>query len=318
MLRSMQLSDAKQAKKRRIPSHPAETKSTAGRPKNKAVAGIMRKQKCSRATAFRKRKRSLEYQRTLRDKIIAETARRQFCPMIKPTNNWDFTRILYPRLEPDETHGYLPGDLYANALFYFAEPGDLVVAPMAGSGMIHHVYLDRALWTKGRPQPWDIDLRMFDLSPRGPYASRIGRWNILDGFPPVERAPDYVIFDPPYLGLCRRQYSDSDRDLANMDTAGWKATMHAIAQSCGAVEARRCTIIVPAFVDHAAGIEVHCPEIVREAWLAAGYRLHRRTCYASKHTQQHPGMARWNSIARQSRMPVADIAEVLTFDLGAA
>jgi ParB family chromosome partitioning protein len=272
----------------------------------------MRKKKCSRATAFRRRKRSLEYQRTLREKIEAETAKAQFCPVIKPMNNWDFTRILYPRLDPDETYGYLPGDVYANCLFYFAPAGGLVIAPMAGSGMIQHVYEDRALWTKGLEWPFDLDLHMFDLVPRGRYEALIKPWNILDGFPPVERAPDYVILDPPYLGMCKGQYSGQAEDLANMDAAGWTAAMHAIAQACASVAAKCCTVIVPASVDHADWSEVHCPEIVREAWKAAGYRL-RRTCYASKHTQQHPGMARWNNIARERRSPIADIAEVQTF-----
>jgi len=89
--------------------------------------------------------------------------------------------------------------------------------------------------------------------------------------------------------------------------------MRCIAQGCGAVGAKRCTIIVPASVDHADWSEVHCPEIVREAWKSVGYRL-RRTCYDSKHTQQNPRMARWNSLAREHRAPIADIAEVLTFD----
>ena len=313
----MQLADAKKAKRGRVSSQPIETKKGAkpkrGRPVNKAVAGIMSKRKCSRATAFRQRKRSLEFQRTLREKVEAETAKRQHCPIIKPTDNWDITRVHYPRIDPDETYGYLPGDLYANALYYFAPAGGLVVAPMAGSGMIHHVYLDRALWAKGRTEPMEIELRMFDLVPRGPHKPLIERHDLLSGFPPVERPPDYVILDPPYLGMVRGQYSRLADDLANMDATGWEAATRCIAQGCGAVGAKRCTIIVPRSVDHIGWSSVHCPEIVREAWKAAGYRL-RCTCYASKHTQQHPGMARWNSIAREHREPIADVAEVLTFD----
>ena len=241
----------------------------------------MSKKKCSRATAFRQRKRSLEFQRTLREKVEAETAKRQHCPIIQPTDNWDITRVHYPRIDPDETYGYLPGDLYANALYYFAPAGGLVVAPMAGSGMIHHVYLDRALWAKGRTEPMEIELRMFDLVPRGPYATLIKPWDLCAGFPPIERAPDYVILDPPYLGMVRGQYSSLAGDLANMGEAEWIAAMHRIAYACASVKAKRCTIIVPASVDHADWSEVHCPEIVREAWKAAGYRL-RWTCYASK------------------------------------
>jgi hypothetical protein len=69
---------------------------------------------------------------------------------------------------------------------------------MAGSGQIRRVYASETeadIWPQGRevwmkPQPWDIDLRMFDLIPRGPYAALIGQHDLLTGFPPVERAPD--------------------------------------------------------------------------------------------------------------------------------
>jgi hypothetical protein len=313
----MQLIDAKQAKKRRIASQRHETKPKPGRPKNKAVVAIMKKQKCSRATAWRKRRQSLERLRSEREKLIVATARSQFCPLIKTTDSWNFdaARMIFPRLDPDESHGYIPGELYANCLFWFAKPGDLVVAPMAGSGMIQHVYLDRALWTKGRrPQPWEIDLRMFDLSPRGPYNELIRPWNILDGFPPVERTPDYVIADVPYFGIVRGQYSQRDDDLANMDEAGWTKAMRHFGRSCAEVGAKRCTIIVSAFVDHSTGREVLCGEIVREAWRDAGYRV-RRPCYADRRIQQHPRMARWNNVARETLLPMSSMSEVLTFDL---
>jgi hypothetical protein len=180
--------------------------------------------------------------------------------------------------------------------------------------MIYHIYRDRALWTKGRPQPWEIDLRMFDLSPRGLHKELIRPWNILDGFPPVELAPDYVIADVPYFGIARGQYSQRDDDLANMDETGWTEAMRHFGRSCARVEAKRCTIIVSAFVDHSAGREVLCGEIVREAWRDAGYRV-RRPCYADRRIQQHPRMARWNNVARETLLPMSSMSEVLTFDL---
>lgn len=310
----MQLTDAKRAKGGRISRQAGGVKIKRGRPPNKAVQAIKKREHCSLRTAFRKRRKSLDHRRTLREKIIAETSERQFCPIIKPTDTWDFSRILYPRLDLDESHGYLPGDLYANCLFWFAKPGDLVVAPMAGSGMIHHVLLDRALWTKGRPQPWDVDLRMFDLTPRRPHKDLIKPWNILDGFPPVERAPDYVIADVPYFGIVRGQYSQRSDDLANMDGAGWTEAMRCFARSCAQVRAKRCTIVVTTFVNHAAASEMLCGEIVREAWREAGYRM-RRPCYADRRIQQHPRMPRWNNIARETLILMSSMSEVLTFDL---
>jgi ParB family chromosome partitioning protein len=309
----MQLADAKKAKKVSVKSQSDETKPKGGRPKSKRIAGIMKTKGCSRATAFRRQQRSREWRRSEREKVIAKTAKMQFCPIIKPSDNWNFSPILYPRIDPDETHGYLPGDLYANALFNWAPNDGLVVAPMAGSGMIQHVYEDRGLWSKGLPQPFNLDLRMFDLVPRGPHKERITQWNMADGFPPVPRRPDYVIIDPPYFGMVRGQYSNLDDDLANMDEITWTDAMFRIAKSCASVAAECCTVIAPASVDHTTWQTWHCPQIIREAWGAAGYYL-ERTCYASKHTQQHgPGMARWNNLAREQGMPIADIAEVQTF-----
>jgi hypothetical protein len=61
----------------------------------------------------------------------------------------------------------------------------------------------------------------------------------------MKRAPDYVVMDPPYLGACRGQYSDSADDLANIEEADWTDSMCAIAQSCAQAKAKRSTIIVP-------------------------------------------------------------------------
>lgn len=308
----MQLSDAKRARRRFKSSPPGETKKR-GRPPNLTIAKIMHDKACSRAEAYRVLAERKLRQRTKRERLLAETMR--FSSLIKPSDNWDFAAVHYPRIDDQpDAYGYIPGDLYANALFYFARPGDLVVAPMAGSGQIMRVYEDRAVWTKGLDQPWDIDLRMFDLTPRGRYRELIGQWDLRSGFPPMERAPDYVIMDPPYLGACRGQYSRRADDLANMDGAAWTDAMRAIARSCADAGAKRCTVVVPTWVDSDKVHVVPCPEIVREAWRGVGYGLHR-VCYASKRIQssRRDRMPVLNHMAKASRTPLSDISEVLTF-----
>lgn len=309
----MQLSDAKRARRRFKSAHLDEPKKR-GRPRNLTIARIMHEQGCSLATAKRILAKRKERQRTRREKLLAETMR--FSSLIKPTDCWDFAVVHYPRIDDQpDAYGYIPGDLYANCLFYFARPANLVVAPMAGSGQVQRVYEDRAVWTKGLPQPWDIDLRMFDLIPRGPYKALIGQWDILRGFPPIERAPDYVLMDVPYLGACRGQYSDRADDIANMHEAGWTDAMHAIARACADAGAQRCTIVVPTWVDTDKAHVVHCPEIVREAWRGVGYRLFR-VCYASKRIQaaRTDRIAVLNNTAKATRTPLSDISEVMTFE----
>jgi ParB family chromosome partitioning protein len=314
----MELDAAKCAKRTRLSSRRQETKLTPkiGRPRNPVIAKIMHERNCSRAEAYRIQAERKARNRTQRERLLAETM--QFSSLIKPSDNWN-VGTYYPRIDDGGGYGYIPGDLYAQCLFYFAKPRDLVVAPMAGSGQIMRVYEDRAVWTKGLAQPWDIDLRMSDLTPRGPYAALISRHDLRTSFPEVGRAPDYVILDPPYLGLCRGQYGCKAEDLANMDEVAWTEAMACIAGNCAKVGAKRCTVIVPAaWVDVMAAPwrRVLCGEIVREAWRSAGYRL-CCPCYASRHIQQHAKqtMMRWNAMAKERRVPLSDIAEVLTFDL---
>jgi hypothetical protein len=225
----------------------SESRPKMGRPTNKEVDKIVREENCSRQWArhiLRERtQRQALRNRTLRERLLDETAQRRFCPLIKSTDNWDIATVHYQRTDDGPGYG-IPGDLYAHCLYYFARSGDLVVAPMAGSGMIRRAYLDRALWTKGLPQPWDIELRMFDLTPRGPYKALIGQYDLRTGFPDVGRAADYVILDLPYLGVSRGRYSRKAEDMANMGEAQWKEAVHAIARICAK-----------------AGVRRHCPRV---------------------------------------------------------
>ena len=262
----------------------------------------------------RSRRRSCR-QRTLRQRLDASST--EYCPLIKPSDNWNFTSgIIYDKIEETGGIGYIPGDLYANCLFYFTRPGDLVVAPMAGSGQIRRVYDDRGLWM--RPTPWELDLRMFDLNPRGRYRPLISAWDLTQGFPPVERAPDYVVMDVPYLGCCKGQYSAQADDIANMDEPAWTRAMEFVARSCGASGAKLVTVIAPNWVNHDTGAVTLCCELIRDAWKDAGYALHR-VCYASKGIQaaRTHRIAVLNNRAKRMRLPLRSgdiaLAEVLTF-----
>jgi hypothetical protein len=269
----------------------------------------MRTAECSRATAYRKLEKKKLRQRTRRERLEAETT--EFSSLVKPSDNWNFFNVFYDRIDDGDGYGHIPGDLYANCLWYFTKPDDLVVAPMAGSGQVMRVYEDRQLWM--RPKPWDLDLRMFDLTPRGRYKRLIEPWNLLAGFPPVERAPDYVVIDPPYLAIVKRQYSRKPNDIANMDLPAWTRAMQRIALSCATAGAKLCTVVVPNYWA-ASGEVVLCTEIVRAAWAAAGYRLVSKA-YATRRVQQGRAdrMSIANNRARRNRQMLSDISEVLTF-----
>ncbi len=236
----------------------------------------------------------------------------EYSPIIRPDDNWNFSRVTYDRIDGEDGHGYIPGDLYANCLWYYTKPGDVVAAPMAGAGQIMRVYEDRAVWA--RPEPWDLDIRMSDLSPRGPYADRIKRHDLRVGFP-IARA-DYIVMDVPYFGMVERQYSAMEEDLANMDLRAWTEAIRAIARNCAGAqtEGGLCTAISPNHLDTKTGRKVMATHIIASAFERAGYDLHDKA-YASRRIQQTQGagMARLNTWAKRSRTTLTDTAEVMPF-----
>ena len=232
--------------------------------------------------------------------------------LVRPTDNWSFSTLRWPRIDGWEGHGYIPGDIYANCLWYYAHNGDKVVDPMAGSGMLLRVWEHRGTWIED--VSLRIDIVLSDLLPRGPYGKQIIPCDLLKGFP-TEHA-DYIIVDPPYHGLTKGQYSNLPNDLANMDAPQWTSAMVRIAHQLRATQTRggRCTVIVPNNRTISTGKRLLFPEIVRRIFCDADYKLFD-VAYASRRTQQKQGrqMGILNNRARRSRILMSDVSEVLTF-----
>jgi ParB family chromosome partitioning protein len=261
--------------------------------------------------------RSLSSQRVvmeLRAQLLGNGQVRENSSIVKPSDNWNFSPIRYPRLDSYGTDwGYIPGDLYANCLWYYANPRDVVVAPMAGTGQIQRVYDDRKAWM--REECHDFELKLFDLNPRGSYKEHIHANDLTKGLP-VERA-DYIIMDIPYFGMAQQQYSDNPRDIANLTNyEDWSDAMQAIAKNCAAVQepGGRCTIVTPNYRNVAHQEILMVTDDIRAIWTRAGYQLFDKA-YASRRIQQaqNPAMARMNNLARANRTLLTDISEVLTF-----
>lgn len=84
--------------------------------------------------------------------------------------------------------GRLPGQVVANALFYYTEPGAVVVDPFAGSGTLGDV-IDVLPYFGNRKY------KMYDIEPVDP---RITRHDTLKmGIPEESESVDYVFLDPP-------------------------------------------------------------------------------------------------------------------------
>lgn len=250
----------------------------------------------------------------LRARLNGNGGSEHISSLIKPSDNWNFSPIRYARLDSySNDWGYIPGDLYANCLWYYAKSGDTVIAPMAGTGQIQRVYDDRKAWMCG--DCFDLKLKLFDLNPRGPYKSSIKANDLTKGLP-VKQA-DYIIMDIPYFGMAQQQYSNDPRDIANLTSyEDWLEAMLAIAKNCAAVQQPegRCTIITPNYRNVARAEILTVTDDVRAMWKRTGYELFDKA-YASRRIQQaqNPAIARMNNLARANRIMLTDISEVLTF-----
>jgi len=105
---------------------------------------------------------------------------------IQPYDVWNFAKC--HNLFGDQHPGRIPGELVAHVLYFFTEPGDMVIDPMAGSGTA----VDVCLALGRKCYAYDID-------------SRHGRSDIIvhniavDGPPDRFKKADLIFWDPPYF-----------------------------------------------------------------------------------------------------------------------
>jgi ParB family chromosome partitioning protein len=234
----------------------------------------------------------------------------EFSSIIKPSDNWNFSPVYYGRIDED-SHGYIPGEIYANCFWYYVENGWDVCDLMAGSGQALRVYEDRKHWGRGRII--DFNLRLFDLTPRGRYANRIEQIDARHGLPEGYR-PQYIFMDVPYLGMVAHAYSESAHDLANMTPDGFLSGLEMIAKSCAKSQdaGSLCTVMAPATVDWNRRQRVIVQQHVRFVFQDAGYRVFD-VAYATRRIQQNPSIAADNNRAKKASVMLSDIAEIQTF-----
>jgi len=97
---------------------------------------------------------------------------------------------------------------FDNLLYLYTKPFDVVIDPFAGGGSSIDICKKR--------------FRKYWVSDRTPIVEReqdIRTWDVTDGLPPMHRWNDVklVYLDPPYWKQAEGQYSDSPKDLSNMD-----------------------------------------------------------------------------------------------------
>lgn len=234
----------------------------------------------------------------------------EFSSIIKPSDNWNFSPVYYGRIDED-SHGYIPGEIYANCFWYYVQNGWDVCDLMAGSGQALRVYEDRKHWGRGRDI--NFNLRLFDLTPRGRYADRIEQLDARDGLPKGYR-PQYIFMDVPYLEMVGKAYSESDQDLANMGREPFFDSMMQVAAACSQAQTygSLCTVMAPATVAWKSKSRVMVPHEIRTIFYQHSYVLHD-VAYATRRIQQNPAIASDNNRAKKLSLMLSDIAEVQTF-----
>ena len=106
---------------------------------------------------------------------------------LRERNVWAFDTA-DPRFGKPNFKGRIPGQIVANALYYYTKPGDYVLDPFAGSGTTADII-------ESLPHFNDRKFKLYDAHP---IDERIARNNILlTGIPEQSNNVDYIFLDPP-------------------------------------------------------------------------------------------------------------------------
>ncbi len=106
---------------------------------------------------------------------------------LRERNVWAFDTA-DPRFGKPNFKGRIPGQIVANALYYYTKPGDYVLDPFAGSGTTADIIESLQHFND----------RKFKLYDAHPIDERIARNNILlTGIPEQSNNIDYIFLDPP-------------------------------------------------------------------------------------------------------------------------
>jgi DNA methylase len=180
---------------------------------------------------------------------------------------WSFGNQENKRTEDGPFFGRLPRELVENLLWFYTEPGDIVVDPFAGSGTTIEVAkgIGRRIWAS-------------DLTPTGAFElTRIHPHDITTGWPAKAPAKTkLILLDPPYWKQARGRYSEGANDLGNMTLEQFYSAWEAIVRACvpHLSEGGRLAYVVSATQEDWKVVD-HAMDMLRACW-AVGLQVERR------------------------------------------
>ena len=151
-----------------------------------------------------------DLQKRIRDDELArrEDERTKYGFDLKERNVWSF-ETPDPRFGKAGYKGRIPGQVIANLLYYYTQPGARIVDPMAGGGTTGDVVENLSYFS-------DRKVKMYDLDP---VDGRIERANILlTGIPEQSAGVDYVFLDPPSDFYPHGEDASFSPDIAKAET----------------------------------------------------------------------------------------------------
>jgi len=135
---------------------------------------------------------------------------------LKVKTIWEFQQC-DPQYGMNEYAGRMPGQIIENLLYYYTEPFDLVLDPMAGSGTT--VDVCKAMLRR---------YLAFDINPIEDKG--IHRNNVLDGIPLDGKNADLIILDPPYWKQKQGEYTEEEKDLSQLSLKAFYEAIQTIAE----------------------------------------------------------------------------------------
>lgn len=118
------------------------------------------------------------------------------------TTAWEF-KLCDPTVGVRNWPGQLAGQLIENLLWYYTEPFDLIVDPMAGGGST----IDVCKKMMRRYASYDIN----PIAEKGIFFN-----DIMGGIPLRDAVADFVLLDPPYWNQKEDKYAGNEHNLASL------------------------------------------------------------------------------------------------------
>ena len=145
---------------------------------------------------------------------------------VQDYNLWEFN-VADDGAGEDGFPGRMPGQVIENLLWYFTDPFDLVLDPMAGGGTT----LDVCLSMHRR-------CLCYDINPIRPH--EIKQHDITSGLPTIPQLrkngtllkPRIILLDPPYWKQKKGEYSSEPSNLANLGIDQFHITLTDLINQC--------------------------------------------------------------------------------------